>query len=45
MQMRWQVGDLMHVMAFLVHSLGEVLHSVKQGPQGLLTRQGLSESP
>ena len=30
--MRWQVGDLVHIMAFLVHALSQVLHSVEQGP-------------
>lgn len=43
--MRWQVDDLVHIMAFLVHSLSQVLHSVEQGTQGLLAGQGLSESP
>jgi len=33
----------MNIMAVLIHSFGEVLHSVEQGPQGLLTGQGLPE--
>ncbi len=39
---KWQV-DLMHIMAVLIHSFGEVLHSVEQGAQGLLAGQGLPE--
>ena len=38
----WEV-DLMHIMAVLIHSFGEVLHSVEQGAQGLLAGQGLPE--
>ena len=33
----------MNIMAVLIHSFGEVLHSVEQGAQGLLTGQGLPE--
>ena len=33
----------MNIMAVLIHSFGEVLHSMEQGAQGLLTGQGLPE--
>ncbi len=35
----------MNIMAVLIHSFGEVLHSVEQGAQGLLAGQGLPEGP
>ncbi len=37
--------DLMNIMAVLIHSFGEVLHSMEQGAQGLLAGQGLPEGP
>ncbi len=40
-----QATNLMHIIAFLVHSFGEMLHSMEEGAQGLLAGQGLPECP